>query len=156
MSLRSSELMVRKDVSDPECVGVGFMVDIEEEEGSAEWHGVGGRDTGRSPLGVSPSPSSNGSSDGSSGGSPSHASSSEGKRGRLFGRVDIVNSASCREIQVRRVGTRKRLTTLSRCSATACHQCLISSLSSFLSVSSIMVLEVIAGVVFSTHPSLVN
>lgn len=100
-------MMVWKEVSDPECVGVGFMVDIEEKEGSAEWHGVGGRDTGRSPLGVSPSPSSDG-SDGSSGGSPSHASSSEGKRGRLFGRVDTVNSASCREIQFQRVGTRKR------------------------------------------------
>jgi hypothetical protein len=99
--LRSSELMVWKEVSDPECVGVGFMVDIEEEEGSAEWHGVGGRDTGRSPLGVSPSPSSDGSSDMSSSGSPSHASSSEGKRGRLFGPPGTVNSASCREIQVR-------------------------------------------------------
>jgi hypothetical protein len=98
--------MVWKEVSDPECVGVGFMVAIEEEEGSAEWHGVGGRDTG-SPLGVSPSPSSNGSSDGSSGGYPSHASSSEGKRGRPFDRVDTVNSPSCREIQVRRVGTTK-------------------------------------------------
>lgn len=108
MSLRSSEVMVWKEVSDPECVGVGFMVDIEEEDGSAEWHGVGGRDTGRSPLGVSPSPSSNESSDGSSDGSPSHESSSEGKRGRLFGRVDTVNSPSCREIQVRRVGTRKK------------------------------------------------
>ena len=104
MSLRSSELMVWKEVSDPECAGVGFMVDNEEEEGSAEWHGVGGRDTGRSPLGVSPSPSS----DGSTGGSPSHASSSEGKRGRLFGRADTVNSASCREIQVWRGGTKKR------------------------------------------------
>jgi len=108
VSLRSSELMVWKEVSDPECVGVGFMVDIEEEEGSAEWHGVGGRDTGRSPLGVSPSPSSDISSDGSSGGSPTHESSSEGKRGRLFGRADTGNSASCREIQARRVGTRKR------------------------------------------------
>jgi hypothetical protein len=108
VSLRSSELMVWKEVSDPVCVGVGFMVDIEEDEGSAEWHGVGGRDTGRSPLGVSPSPSSNGPSDGSSGGPPSHSSSSEGKRGRLFGRVDTVNSASCRKIQVPRVGTRKR------------------------------------------------
>jgi hypothetical protein len=98
VSLRSSELMVWKEVSEPECVGVGFMVDIEEEEGSAEWHGVGGRDTGRSPLGVSPSPSSDGSSGGPFGRSPSHASSSEGKRGRLFGRVDTVNSASCRGI----------------------------------------------------------
>ncbi len=91
MSLRSSELMVWKEVSEPECVGVGFMVDNEEEEGSAEWHGVGGRDTGRSPLGVSPSPSST--SDGPSDG-PSHASSSEGKRGRLFGRKVTINSAS--------------------------------------------------------------
>lgn len=41
MSLRSSELMVWKEVSDPECIGVGVMVDNEEEEGSAEWHGVG-------------------------------------------------------------------------------------------------------------------
>jgi hypothetical protein len=98
VSLRTSELMVWNEVSDPECVGVGFMVDTEEEEGSAEWHGVGGRDTGRSPLGVSASPSSDGSSDGPSGESPSHASSSEGKRGRLFGRVDTINSASCREI----------------------------------------------------------
>jgi hypothetical protein len=96
--------MVWKEASDPECVGVGFMVDIDEEEASVEWHGVGGRDTGRSPLGVSPSPSS----DGSSGGSASHASSSEGKRGKLFRRADTVNSASCREIQVRRGGTRKR------------------------------------------------
>ena len=94
MSLRSSEVMVWKEASDPECVGVGFMVDIEEEEGSAEWHGVGGRDTGRSPLGVSPSPSSDGSSDGPA----SHASSSEGKRGKLFRRADTVNSASYREI----------------------------------------------------------
>jgi hypothetical protein len=107
VSLRSSELMVWKEVSDPEFVGVGLMVDIEEEEGSAEWHGVGGRDTGRSPLGVSPSPSSDESSDGYSGGSPSHASSSEGKRGRLFAPVDTVNSASCKEIQVQGVGTRK-------------------------------------------------
>jgi hypothetical protein len=36
VSLKSSELMVWKEVSDPVCVGVGFMVDIEEEEGSAE------------------------------------------------------------------------------------------------------------------------
>jgi hypothetical protein len=50
------------------------MVANEEEEGSAEWCGVGGRDTGRSPLGVSPS------SEGFS-----QSSSSEGKRGRLFG-----------------------------------------------------------------------
>jgi hypothetical protein len=152
VSSRSSEVMVWKEVSEPECVGVAFMVDNEEEEGSAEWHGVGGRDTG-SPLGVRFSPSSDRSFDG-----PSHASSSEGKRGRLFGRVFTVNSASCQEIQVRRIetGKKKRLTTLSRCSATACHQCLISCLNSFLSVSSIMVLEVIAGGVFSTHPSLVK
>ena len=156
VSSRSSEVIVWKEVSEPECVGVAFMVDNEEEEGSAEWHGVGGRDTG-SPLGVRFSPSSDGSSDRSFGGT-SHTSSSEGKRGRLFGREFTVNSASCQGIQVRRVetGGKKRLTTLSRCSATACHQCLISCLNSFLSVSSIMVLEVIAGGVFSTHPSLVK
>jgi hypothetical protein len=72
-SPRSSEtLKVSKEGSEPECAG--FMVANEEEEGSAECTGVGGRDTGWSPLGVSPS----------SGGF-SQSSSSEGKRGRLFG-----------------------------------------------------------------------
>ena len=38
-------------MSDPECIGVGYMVDDEEpEEDSTEWHGVGGRDTVRSPY----------------------------------------------------------------------------------------------------------
>lgn len=70
MSPRSSnELVVSTEGSDPECVGL--MVANEEEEGSAEWTGVGGRDTG-SPLGV---PSSE---------VFSQASSPEGKRGRLF------------------------------------------------------------------------
>jgi hypothetical protein len=55
----------------PECV-VGLMVANEDEEGSGEWTGVGGRDT-RSPLGVSPSSEVF-----------SQASSSEAKRGRLF------------------------------------------------------------------------
>jgi len=71
-SLRSSEEFVLPDEgSEPACEGL--MVTVEAEEDSAEWAGVGGRDTGRSPLGVSFS----------SGGS-SQASSSEGKRGRLF------------------------------------------------------------------------
>jgi hypothetical protein len=64
-------MVVSKEGSEPECAGL--MVANEEEEGSAEWTGVGGRDT-VSPLGVSPS------SEGFS-----QSSSSEGKRGRLFG-----------------------------------------------------------------------
>ena len=50
----------------------------------------------------------------------------------------------------------ERPTTLSRCSATACHQYLISCLSSFFSVSSTRVFEVAGGGVFSAHPPLVN
>lgn len=42
--------MVLKELSDAECIGVGFMVDSEEDEGSAEWHGVGRRETGDFPL----------------------------------------------------------------------------------------------------------
>ena len=74
------------------------MVANEDEEGSAEWAGVGGRDTG-SPLGVSLSSSG-----------LSQASSAEGKRGRVFGVIVSLNSASCQEIQIRRLGARKKKT----------------------------------------------
>ena len=66
----SKELMVSKEGSEPERAGL--MVANEEEEGSAEWTGVGGRDTG-SPLGVSFSSEEF-----------SQSSSAEGKRGRLL------------------------------------------------------------------------
>ena len=68
----SEELMASKEESEPDCPGL--MVANEEEEGSGEWIGVGGRDTGRRPLGVSP-PSDR----------FSQASSEDGRRGRLFG-----------------------------------------------------------------------
>jgi hypothetical protein len=85
-SLRSSEEGVLLDeVSEPACEG--FTVTVEEEEDSVEWVGVGGRDTGPSPLGVS-----------FSSGESSQASSSEGKRGKLFRwRVSaLANWASCK------------------------------------------------------------
>lgn len=82
----SKELVVSEEGSELECVGL--MVTNDEEEGSAEWAGVGGRDT-VTPLGVVPSSSG-----------LSQASSSEGKRGRLFGVIVSVNSASCKKIQI--------------------------------------------------------
>ncbi len=71
-SLGSSEELMASKESEPDCPGL--MVANEEEEGSAEWIGVGGRDTGRRPLGVSP-PSDR----------FSQASSEDGRRCRLFG-----------------------------------------------------------------------
>lgn len=47
-------------------------------------------------------------------------------------------------------------TTLSKCSAMACHQFLISCLNSFLSASSIVVSGVVAGGAFSDSPLFVN
>ena len=91
-SKSSKELVASEGGSEPE--GVGLMVANEEEEGSAEWVGVGGRDTG-SPLGVSFSSSE-----------LSQASSSEGKRGKLFAVTVSVNSASCKKVQIRRPGTK--------------------------------------------------
>jgi len=69
----SEELMASKEESEPLAGCPGLMVANDEEEGSAEWIGVGGRDTGRRPLGVSP-PSDR----------FSQASSEDGRRGKLF------------------------------------------------------------------------
>jgi len=72
--MSSQELLDPEEGSEPDCVGL--IVAAEEEEDWAEWVGVGGRGTGRRPLGVIPS----------SGGSSSASSPSvEGRRGRLFG-----------------------------------------------------------------------
>jgi hypothetical protein len=150
-SFEASVPVVPKDgfELEPDCEGL--MVAVEEEEDSVEWVDVTGRDTGRRPFGVSPS------SDRSS-----QASSPEGRRGRLFEQGTRAtapeNSTSCEGTQVQWTGMkRQEQTTLSRCSAIACHQCLISCLSSFLSASSVVVLfEAVTGGGFSNHPPFVN
>jgi hypothetical protein len=148
LSLRSSEEPVAtEEGSEPDCEG--RMVANEEDDGSAEWVGVGGRDTGTRPLGVRPSSDTS-----------SQASSVEGRRGKLFalGASLSENSASYGDVQVQRLemGRKKGQTTLSRCSATACHQCLISSLNSLLSDSSIATIEAVPGGDFSIQPPLMN
>jgi hypothetical protein len=100
-SLRSSkDPVVTEEGSEPDCEG--RMVANEEEDGSAEWVGVGGRDTGTRPLGVRPSSDTS-----------SQASSVEGRRGKLFGLGASLseNSASYRDIQIyrdRKWGEKKR------------------------------------------------
>ena len=91
-SLRSSEeSAVLKDGSEPDCEGL--IVANEEDDGWAEWLGVGGRDTGTRPLGVRSSFDT------------SSQVSSEGRRGRLFieGASLSPNSASYEEIQIQRL-----------------------------------------------------
>lgn len=146
LSLRSSgESVVPRDGSELDCEGL--IVANEEDDGWAEWFGVGGRDTGTRPLGVRSSFET------------SSQVSSEGRRGRLFieGASLSQISASCEEIQTQRLEIQEKgQTTLSRWSATACHQCLISCLSSLFSNSSIAVIEAVAGGVFSSRPLLAN